>query len=504
VIWSAQRAAIHRPWTIPLVVFATLLMAPILGVTLGAAQIPRMVLLLAVVGPAVLVASIVVVRFPDLSLALLPIVGVTIPFSIGTGTQSSIVAALMLAAALVCLGALRAIRAPDWPGASVSIPAVVLVTVWIMSYFWGAVEREPLVTAWPTFLSAQLGGLGVLVVSVGVLLVAMHTSWKGPWPRIATYGLIACGVVTLAVYFFGNRAQAAVFEVGGLFTMWVVALAFGQALFNTQLHGLLRIGLVTLAACWLYKALVLQTWWFSGWFPPLVAATALVCLRFKYGVVLVALLAAIIVLLRFESIYNLIWGLTVDKGDLSRLGIWQQSLDLFSRHPFLGTGPAGYAIYFQSEYAGSEFSMSTHNNYVDVLLETGSVGVLSFVWFLCAVFVTGWRACRRWRGGFEGAFAHSAFAGLLATIGAMALGDWFIPFVYNQGIGGFRFTVHSWVFLGFLAGLALIPRSPTQPEPTGAARGSLVRAYQPLASVGSTESQPPDRRLRAEPGIHPW
>jgi O-antigen ligase len=478
VIWSAERTALRRPRTAPLLVLAALLVAPLLGVLLGVAQVPRVVLLLAVVGPAVLFASIVVVRFPDLSIALLPTVGVTIPFSIGTGTQSSIVAALVLATALVALGALRAIRAPDWHGAVVSIPAVVLVTVWIVSYFWGAIEREPLVTAWPTFLNAQLGGLGVLVLSVGVLLVAMHTSWKGPWPQIATYGLIACGVVTLAVYFFGNRAQASIFEVGGLFTMWVVALALGQALFNGRLPALLRIGLVTLAACWLYKALVLQTWWFSGWFPPLVAATALVCFRFKYGVVLVALLAGITGLLRFESIYNVIWGLTIDKGDLSRLGIWQQSLDLFSRHPFLGTGPAGYAIYFQSEYAGSEFSMSTHNNYVDVLLETGIVGVLSFAWFLCAVLLTGWRACRRWRAGFEGAFAHSAFAGLLATIAAMGLGDWFIPFVYNQGIGGFRFTVHTWVFLGFLAGLALIPRSSTQPEAV-AARRSFARAYQP-------------------------
>jgi hypothetical protein len=48
---------------------------------------------------------------------------------------------------------------------------------------------------------------------------------------------------------------------------------------------------------------------------------------------------------------------------------------------------------------------------------------------------------------------------LLGLIVAMAMGDWFIPFVYNQTIAGFRFTVHSWVFLGFLASLAI-----TRPE----------------------------------------
>jgi hypothetical protein len=36
---------------------------------------------------------------------------------------------------------------------------------------------------------------------------------------------------------------------------------------------------------------------------------------------------------------------------------------------------------------------------------------------------------------------------------AMALGDWVIPFVYNQTLAGFRFTVHNWLILGALAGL---------------------------------------------------
>jgi hypothetical protein len=39
----------------------------------------------------------------------------------------------------------------------------------------------------------------------------------------------------------------------------------------------------------------------------------------------------------------------------------------------------------------------------------------------------------------------------------MALGDWVIPFVYNQGIDGFRYTVHTWVFLGLAAGLSEAP-----------------------------------------------
>ena len=38
----------------------------------------------------------------------------------------------------------------------------------------------------------------------------------------------------------------------------------------------------------------------------------------------------------------------------------------------------------------------------------------------------------------------------------MAFGDWVIPFVYNQTIGGFRYTVHSWLILGALAAMQRI------------------------------------------------
>ena len=88
-------------------------------------------------------------------------------------------------------------------------------------------------------------------------------------------------------------------------------------------------------------------------------------------------------------------------------------------------------------------------------METGVIGAAVFAWLLVVLLIVGWRARTRWRSGFHGAFAQSAFAGLIGVIVAMGLGDWFIPFVYNQTIAGFRFTVHSWVFLGFLASLAL-------------------------------------------------
>jgi O-antigen ligase len=440
-----------------LVLGATLGLATLAGTLAALNRLP----LVAITAPLGLIAVLLMLRYPNLGVAALPMVGAAVPFRVGTGSQSPVVAALILAIVLIGLGVVRAIRTTDWsPGAVVTWPAVALMLVWVLALLWSNVDLDPLVTTWATFPLVQLGGAGVAVISAGVLLLSMTAGRQGPWIQVATWSLIACGALTLAVYFTGRQEDFAWMDTGGLFTMWVVALSWGQALFNRDLPRFLRVALGLHALTWAFKAAVLQTWWFSGWVPALVVLAVILVLRSRWAFAVVGVLVGAAAVLKFNLLYDIIWGATVEKGDLSRLEIWRQSFDLLARHYILGTGPAGYAVYFQSTYAGSAFSMSTHNNFVDVLAETGLIGALVFGWFLIALLLVGWRARARWRFGFNGAFAQSAFAGLIGVMVAMNLGDWFIPFVYNQTIGGFRFTVHSWVFLGFLASLAL-----TRPRP---------------------------------------
>lgn len=420
-----------------------------------------------IVAPVAVVIALAAIRKIEFGLAILPVVGAAVPFHVATGSQSPIVAALALAMIVIGLSIPRALRANDWSIAtSVVLPIVALVLVWILAYLWGNVELDPLVTVWSSFPVAQLGGTAIAIVSFSVLLVAMSVGRSGPWIAVATWGLIACGAVVLVPLLIDRSSPILTpFETGGLFTMWVVALSFGQALFNSRLHVLLRIALAALALGWEIKAAVLETWWFSGWLPTLVVLVVILFLRSRVLFGTCVALGGVAAALNFDRLYGVVWGTTVQKGDLSRLDIWQQTFDLQKQHLLLGTGPAGYAVYFQSLYAGSPFSMSTHNNYLDVLAETGIIGAIVFAWFLVTLLVLGWRARRRWGAGFHGAFAQSAFAGLIGVIVAMSQGDWFIPFVYNQTIAGFRYTVHSWVFLGFLMALALtrpIPQEPPQ------------------------------------------
>jgi hypothetical protein len=52
--------------------------------------------------------------------------------------------------------------------------------------------------------------------------------------------------------------------------------------------------------------------------------------------------------------------------------------------------------------------------------------------------------------GFGSGLAHGVLGGLAGAVVAMLLGDWVIPFVYNQTIAGFRYTLYTWLFLGAL------------------------------------------------------
>jgi uncharacterized membrane protein YeaQ/YmgE (transglycosylase-associated protein family) len=55
---------------------------------------------------------------------------------------------------------------------------------------------------------------------------------------------------------------------------------------------------------------------------------------------------------------------------------------------------------------------------------------------------------------------YGALGGLMATLAAGMLGDWFLPFVYNVGLEGFRASSFTWFFLGAAVALIFINTPP--------------------------------------------
>ena len=51
------------------------------------------------------------------------------------------------------------------------------------------------------------------------------------------------------------------------------------------------------------------------------------------------------------------------------------------------------------------------------------------------------------------ALVLAVFAGVPGVAAGMMLGDWLLPFVYNQTIAGFDHSVYSWLMFGIVCGI---------------------------------------------------
>ena len=81
--------------------------------------------------------------------------------------------------------------------------------------------------------------------------------------------------------------------------------------------------------------------------------------------------------------------------------------------------------------------------------------LLIFIWMLLT-FLNLTNQARRMvkgRGTFSEAFVAATIGGGVAAMVAMMLGDWVLPFAYNQTITGFDNSSFTWLFLG--CGVAL-------------------------------------------------
>lgn len=431
------------------------LLAVALGIVVGSGRLPlrdvetRPHLFVAVA--VVAVASLLALARVEYGLLSLPVTATAVPIALGTGTGSPLVASLLFAAFLLALFVLRALasRSVVLVSSPLNVPLLGFVVVAVLATVNSEAMRHPLILVWSTFPQVQMGGLSVFVLSAGVLFVTMNSIREMRWIRHLTWVFLGIGALALGGYAVRSKNDLPGFEVGGLFSLWVIALAFGQAVFNHRMPRWGRVGLLLLALGWLYRRFVLETSWLSGWVPAVAAILAISLLRSRLLFSAALAIVAVAALAMYGDIYQT-QVIGVDSaGNFLRLDLWQQNLEVTKDHLLLGLGPGGYAPYYVALFPNR--ALSSHSNYLDVFSQTGLVGSLFFLWVLLAASQVGIRAHRRWPTGFEAGFANAVLGGFLGVVVAMAFGDWLIPFVYNQTIAGFRHTVHSWLFLGALA-----------------------------------------------------
>jgi O-antigen ligase len=103
-------------------------------------------------------------------------------------------------------------------------------------------------------------------------------------------------------------------------------------------------------------------------------------------------------------------------GDLSsgnRLDITKDSLRVFSERPFVGWGLGTFPTVYPSyrSFYTNLFINEAHNDYAQLLVETGLLGFGLMLWFLAQVYRHGLPTSRRWEFTWDGALSLAAVLG---------------------------------------------------------------------------------------------
>ncbi len=417
-------------------------------------------LIAATVAPAALLILYRLGRYEYGILSILLVAGL-VRVRLPTGTQSEIVLSLLVSAGVVGAWLLQMLvidKKLSLKPSPINRPFLAFISVAIVAYIWSNLFRDPLVRSWGSFPLVQLAALVVIILLPAVALLVANKVEEVKWLKWMVWIFIGLGAVSLISYHFGLPVKR-MFNTRGIFPTWLAALAYGLALFDDDLPWWVRGLLLGLLGAWIHWTFVKGILWLSGWMPLGVACVVITFKRSKKLFVVAVIGGLIFLGVNFNYYYERIYLDSQEEGDFSRLELWQTNLDHVSKHPIFGSGPAGYAVYYMTYHP--ENARSTHNNFFDMLAQTGIVGFVILLWMLTTLVRTGNRTTRTLRGrrNFEEAFANATLGGSIGAIFSMMLGDWVLPFAYNQTIVGFDHSVYTWLFLGGMVSLYRITQA---------------------------------------------
>jgi hypothetical protein len=451
-------------------------------VVLVSAVLARRPSLLFVALPIGIGGALILLRWPRLGLLAAVAGALIVPVGIGTGSESEINPPMLLIGAVLGIWLLDMIRHHEirLAPSRTMLPVMLLVLAALLSFGMGQLPWF-IVSGAP--IRAQIGGTLLFVLSAGAFLVVSHMITDVRWLQRLVWVFLALG----SIYMLGRVLPPlnalvgrfyTVASVGGLFWTWLAALSFSQAAFNTTLRPIWRAALAGLCGLTMVVGMTQDLGWTSGWAPALVAIGVTVCVARPRFIPWVILLGALVLVLKADVVMNLL-----NVGDnaysaLTRVEAWRILFKIIEVSPILGLGPANYYFYTPLfSILGYYVKFNSHNNYIDLVAQTGVVGLACFLWFCVAVGVVGWRLRTRVSAGFSRAYVYGALGGLAGTMVAGILGDWILPFVYNIGFAGFRASVMGWVFLGGLVALEQITRrqaSQTSTAPQNVSQSSAA------------------------------
>lgn len=408
----------------------------------------RLLLFLGLIGAGV--ALITFMRWPPLGLVALVAASLVLPSPNLPGGFNLTILLLLVLIGLWLLDMII-VQRHVWFVASRPVkPLLLLVPLTAVSLLFGQLTWFRWAESAP--LDAQLGGFAIFIASVGAFLLAAQQIRKLYWLQWMTWLYIALGTLFVAGWLVPGVGSftGRIFQLGAtsnsLFWTWLVALAFGQVVFNKKLHPAWRVILLGIVAATLYVAYVFNHDWKSGYLPPMAAIATILALRnWRFG--LIMLLVA-----PFASYFLTSEAIATDEYSFgTRVDAWLILFEIIKVSPLIGLGPANYYWYTPLfPIRGWFVSFNSHNQFVDIVAQIGLVGLVVVIWFAVEQALLGWRIREKAPEGFAKAYVYGALGGLVGMMVGGMLADWFFPFVYNIGMYGFRGAIPGWLFLGGL------------------------------------------------------
>lgn len=393
-------------------------------------------------------SALVMMRWPALGIVLTVIGGIGIPYYGPSGFNITMAGIGMLLGLWV-LELIIYKRGITTLSAETTRPMVLLLAVATLSFVVGQLPWYPTTHA-P--LGAQLGGLALFILSVGAFLLIGNRVNSLGWLQTLTFSFVAYASIHVISWFLGPLGQLAgrLFQWGStngsLFWLWLVTLAFSQAVFNRRLHPVVRglLALVTLLT--LYVTFVYQNDWKSGWIPPLVSIGVMLMARSKWFVIAFSIMGSA------PAFYLAMDAIASDEYSYStRLDAYAIVAEIAKANPIVGLGPANYYWYTPLfPIRGYAVQFNSHSQYIDLFAQVGILGFICFLWCFWSIGKLAWRLRTTAPEGFARAYVYGALGGVAGTLVAGVLGDWVVPFFYNVGMAGFRSSVLAWLFLGGL------------------------------------------------------
>ncbi|MFZ5884089.1 MAG: O-antigen ligase family protein [Chloroflexota bacterium] len=421
---------------------------------MAAAYWGNMTIMLALAGAVIGIAGLLILlRYPNTGFLLLFAGGMFVPFA-GPGGFNASILTLILMIGLWFMDMFVVKREFRFVHSAPIRPAFFMLIVCVIAFAMGQIPWFVFANQAP--LDAQIGGFAIYFFLVLAMIMTANVIREIRWLKIIVWTFVGLGFI----YVLGRTLQLDVVDriyahgvyANSMFWMWMVTLPLSQAIYNNHLSFRSKAVLYGIVALVFYVALVQQNDWKSGWVPAGLVAAVLVGWKFRkvipFTIPFVLMVAAYLAQ-DLISTDEYSWGTRVDA--------WLVVLDIARVSPIIGLGFANYYWYAQIfTIRGYRIRFNSHSQFVDIIAQTGVLGLIFFLWILFEIGRLAYRLMNQLPEGFAKAYAYGIFASVFGSLMASFLVDWLLPFAYNIGLDGVRASVLPWIFFGGLISIEQI------------------------------------------------